>query len=70
MYDEIMWRITYFWYIFKPWLYDVVTVRPPHDARGFTRIIEWKVDFDGKKEHCYGTFSQFLKWLVTHEKVF
>jgi hypothetical protein len=66
-----MWRLAYFWFVLKKYALDLAAYGFSGKSAGFERVLRWDLEPpEGTKEYHEGTFWQFVKWLVTHEKIF
>ncbi len=69
--DELKFRWRYFWYVFKVWVHGVLNPPPtPKEMKLEKRLISYGLEVDGvRTEYHLGTFWDFTKWIITHEKI-
>lgn len=68
---ELKLRIGCFWYVFKSWMYGVLTCKAPKGMEVQKHLITYGIVVDGIQiERHEGTFVEFVKWIVTHESFY
>jgi len=69
--NELVFRWRYFWYVFKIWVHGALTAPTPIKGMKLEkRLISYGLVEDGvQKEYHEGTFWEFTKWIITHERI-
>ncbi len=71
MYDEVRWRLGYLWAIVKLYICDIADYKSHTSMFRSKKILNWSfTDTEGVTEYHTGNFGHFIKWLITHKKVF
>lgn len=65
---ELKFRCKYFWYVFRVWLYDVLTYKTPKERILEKHLITYGFYVEDRLvEYHEGTLWEFVKWIITHE---
>lgn len=68
--NELKFRCRYFWTGLKMWVHEVLTYKPPAGTALAKRKILYGLTVDGVWVEIHeGTFWEFVKWIVTHERI-
>ncbi len=68
--NELLFRWRYFWYVFKVWVHGMLTHKTPKGMVLEKSLVTYGLmEDDVLVEYHEGTLWEFVKWIVTHEKI-